>query len=76
MSSVLNVEIELPKDGEFVAALGAARLALMAQTGEAPEDVLHPPQIGTRIKPDPAFKDQFDTAYPAFRDMYHRLKTL
>ncbi len=79
IATVLNVPIELPKDGEFGAALGAARLAQIAETGASPEDILNPPSIGERVLPDgsktadyEAAKEQFKAAYGPLRQISTR----
>ncbi len=79
IATVLNVPIELPKDGEFGAALGAARLAQIAETGASPEDILTPPNIGERVQPDSskiadygAAKAQFKAAYGPLRQISSR----
>ncbi len=79
IATVLNVPIELPKDGEFGAALGAARLAQIAETGASPEDILTPPSIGERVLPESsktadyeATKAQFKAAYGPLRQISSR----
>ena len=76
ISTVLNVPLELPKDGEFGAALGAARLAVIADTGALPDSVLTPPEVAERVMPDTNLQSAFDTAYQQFRAVYPTLKTV
>ncbi|MFP7672676.1 xylulokinase [Marivita sp. S0852] len=76
ISTVLNVPLELPKDGELGAALGAARLAIIAETGEEPDRVLTPPDVAERILPDAKLKDAFDAAYDRFKAGYPTLRTV
>ena len=47
------------RGGETGPALGAARLARMAATGEPPETVCRPPEIADVTEPDPKLAGQF-----------------
>lgn len=76
IATVLNVPLELPKDGEFGAALGAARLAVIAGTGSSPNDILTAPEIGERVQPDEKLLEAFDAAKNHFRSAYSHLKQL
>ncbi|WP_299680093.1 xylulokinase [uncultured Roseobacter sp.] len=75
IATVLNVTLERPRDGEFGAAMGAARLAVMARTGAASEDVLVKPEISEAIAPVQDVKDQFDAAYETFKAAYPKIKS-
>lgn len=57
-------------------AFGAARLARLAATGEAPETVCLRPATASRIEPDAARAARYDTAYATWRSLYPRLKDL
>lgn len=74
IATVLNVPLDRPKDGEFGAALGAARLAVLARTGAAPDAVLAKPEIAEEILPDVARVAEFDAAYAVFRQAYGKLR--
>ena len=76
LATVLNIRIDLPEDGEFGAALGAARLAIMAESGQSANAVLHRPKIAETIDPDPSLSSAFDETYDAFRETYQALKSL
>ncbi|MEM6656746.1 MAG: xylulokinase [Pseudomonadota bacterium] len=76
IATVLNVPIELPADGEFGAALGAARLATLAGTGAAPVDVLKPPEIGERVPPDAELLAAFQEKKEHFRAAYAHLREI
>jgi xylulokinase len=62
------------KGGETGPALGAARLAHMAATGEPPEVVCRPPEIADVTTPDPKLADQFMKQRERFRALYPALK--
>lgn len=59
LASVLDRPLHRPADGEFGAALGAARLGLCAATGAAPDSVMTPPRIAATIDPVPALAQAF-----------------
>ena len=74
IATALNVPLELPSDSEFGAALGAARLAQIAEQNAAPEAVLKAPKTGERIEPEAKLRPDFDQAYERFRAAYPALK--
>lgn len=76
IATVLGVTLVLPKAGEFGAALGAARLALAAAIGRAPEEVMTPPESGTIVAPVAALAVRFDAAYAGFRDAYPAIRKI
>jgi xylulokinase len=65
IATALNVPIDLPVAGDFGAALGAARLAIMAATGAGAE-VASRPKIERVIAPVGALTDAFDAAHQRF----------
>jgi xylulokinase len=67
LATVLNLPLCLPQDGEFGAALGAARLARLAVTGEPPSEVLLTPEIAQVIEPEAALREQYEARYQLFR---------
>lgn len=74
IATVFNIPLRLPADGEFGAALGAARLAIIAATGSTPESIMTMPISRVAIKPAEALTAQFDDAYANFRATYPVLK--
>jgi len=76
LASVLNLPLHLPADGEFGAALGAARLGMAAATGAAVEDIMTPPEIRETISPDPEAAEAHDAGYRAFRAAYPGIKAV
>ena len=62
------------RDGETGPAFGAARLARLAATGEAPEKVCLEPEIHDITQPDPAMVDKFRPTIGRFRRLYRALK--
>ncbi|SFA77560.1 xylulokinase [Poseidonocella pacifica] len=76
IATVLGVPLQLPASGEFGAALGAARLGMIASSGVAPESVIAPPEIRDTILPEEGARDAFEAAYQAFRKAYPGLKSI
>ncbi|MEC3860155.1 FGGY-family carbohydrate kinase [Mesobacterium sp. TK19101] len=67
LATVLKVRLHRPDGGEFGAALGAARLAICAATGAAPEAVMTAPDTCQIFDPVPELRSAFDDAYERFR---------
>jgi xylulokinase len=66
IATALNLPIQVPAEGDFGAAFGAARLGLMAATGAGAE-IATPPVISRAIDPDPALVAAFDAAHARYR---------
>lgn len=66
IATALGIPVLLPKAGDFGAAFGAARLALMAATGAGAEVATLPP-IARQIDPDTALSAAFDAGHARFR---------
>ena len=62
----------MPADGDFGAALGAARLAMIAD-GAGITDVCRKPAIEGTIDPDPALADALLPACGRWREIYRLL---
>ncbi len=75
IATSLNMAVELPTDGDFGGAFGAARLGMMAATGAGVE-IATTPQIARVIEPDPALTEAFAEAHARYRASYHALKGL
>ena len=76
LATVLDLPLERPEQGEFGAALGAARIAICGVTGARPEDVMTPPPVADVIEPNPGLRSAFEDAYAVFRAGYPKLKEL
>lgn len=75
LASTLNITLDVPEAGDFGAALGAARLGMMAATGAGPEITEQPP-IATSIGPDPALADAMAEGHARYKRAYQMLKDL
>jgi xylulokinase len=74
IATLLGVPIDLPEKGEFGAALGAARLAIVGDTGASPADVMTRPAVARTIEPRADLAGAYDDAYAQFRALYPALK--
>ncbi|MBB3019763.1 xylulokinase [Microvirga lupini] len=73
-ASVLNVPIMRYAGSDKGPAFGAARLARLAVTGEAPEDVCTAPAILETITPEPSLVERYEPRIQAFRSLYQSLR--
>jgi len=76
IATALNLPLDLPAQGEFGAALGAARLGMAAATGAEVDAIMTPPDIAKRIEPVSVLQEDFDAAYASFRAAYGGVKTI
>ncbi len=76
LATVLDLPLEIPAEGEFGAALGAARLALTASTGSDPMSIMTKPDIARTIQPNTDHKAAYDAAYERYTQLYPTLKAL
>lgn len=74
IATALGIPIEVPADGDFGAAFGAARLGLIAAESADPASVLTRPRIASIIEPDRALASAYGDAYARFRALYPALK--
>lgn len=75
LASTLGIALDVPQDGDFGAALGAARLGQMAATGAGAEIATQPPLAKT-VDPDPSLKDAMDDGHARYKHAYATLKDL
>ncbi|GGK39583.1 xylulokinase [Salinarimonas ramus] len=66
IATALDVPVDVPAAGDFGAAFGAARLAIMAATGAGAE-IATPPPIARRIAPDADLTTAYDDAHARYR---------
>ncbi len=76
IATALGVPVDLPADGDFGAAFGAARLGLIAATGADPVAVCTPPQTAGTIDPVASLTDAYADAYKRYRAVYPAVKPL
>ena len=76
LSTILNLPVDLPAQGEFGAALGAARLAICGVTGADPKAVMTQPLVKKTVQPRQDMLVQYEVAYQKFHASYPVLKQL
>ncbi|MGO7636325.1 xylulokinase [Rhizobium leguminosarum] len=76
IATALGVPVDLPADGDFGAAFGAARLGLIAATGADPIAVCTPPVTAGTIEPVGALTGAYEDAYKRYRALYPAIKSL
>jgi xylulokinase len=76
LATVLGVRIDVPQDGDFGAAFGAARLGLIAREGFSPTQVCRKPQIARTYEPDNKLTETYRQALHTYRALYPALKIL
>ncbi|HPE59279.1 MAG: xylulokinase [Thiothrix sp.] len=75
LANTLNLPVDLPAEGDFGAAFGAARLGLIAATGADPLQVCTAPETRTTLEPDAALTDAYTAAWTRYRRLYPALRT-
>lgn len=76
LATILGLPVDMPQQGEFGAALGAARLAICGVTGAAPKSVMTRPPVAETIDPRADLAPAYDAAYADFADAYPALKAM
>ncbi|HWJ88227.1 MAG TPA: xylulokinase [Pelagibacterium sp.] len=66
----LGMEIDVPEDGDFGGAFGAARLGLIAATRADPKAVCTKPKIRKTIAPRADLASAYDSRYRRYRALY------
>ncbi|GGE18629.1 xylulokinase [Aureimonas endophytica] len=74
MANALRCEIVLPASGDFGAALGAARLGLVAATGADPATVMPEPPTARVFAPRAELEGAFEDAYRRYRTLYPAIR--
>ena len=66
--------IDVPAEGDFGGAFGAARLGLLAAEGGDPLAVCAPPEITETIAPEPTAVDAYRARFQRYRALYPAIK--
>ncbi|MBA3447905.1 MAG: xylulokinase [Pseudaminobacter sp.] len=74
IATALQISVDIPADGDFGAAFGAARLGLIAAEKADPFAVCVAPATAETVEPDPRFADVYDQAYQRYRALYPAIK--
>ena len=70
IADTLDTPIDVPAGGELGAALGAARLGMIAATGADPASACRPPRIARTVTPRQEAVDRQATRQARFRALY------
>jgi len=73
VANALQLPVQCPADGDFGAALGAARLGLLAAQDADPQHVFMPPAIGTVFEPNASSRAAYEDSYDRYRRLYPTL---
>ncbi len=74
LATVLGLPLSIPAGGEFGAALGAARLAIAADTGGPLEEIMTPPRIAQTVAPRADLADAYHARWQRYRALYPALR--
>jgi xylulokinase len=74
IATALGIPVDIPADGDFGAAFGAARLGLVAATGADPFSVCTAPATEATIAPEAGLAGAYEDAYQRYRALYPAIK--
>ncbi|SFU07536.1 xylulokinase [Mesorhizobium sp. YR577] len=74
IATALGVPVDIPADGDFGAAFGAARLGLIAAENVDPFAVCAAPETAETIEPDARQTDAYSNAYQRYRALYPAIR--
>ena len=74
LANTLNLPVDIPAEGDFGAAFGAARLALIAATGTDPRKVCSAPATRFTLEPDDLLTDAYTDAWECYRQLYPAIR--
>ncbi|WP_137131465.1 xylulokinase [Rhizobium sp. FY34] len=76
IATALDMPVDLPADGDFGAAFGAARLGLIAATGADPLAVCTAPKTAETVAPVAGLTLAYEAAYGRYRALYPAIKSM
>ncbi len=74
IASVLNMPIDVPAEGDFGGAFGAARLGLIAAENADPLAICKPPAVKETILPERDAADAYRIGFQRYRALYPAIK--
>ncbi|OUS35779.1 xylulokinase [Rhodobacterales bacterium 56_14_T64] len=74
LATTLNLPLDLPEKGDFGAALGAARLAIAADTGAELSTIMTTPKVAETIVPRADLVDRYSESHARYRALYPNIK--
>ncbi len=76
IATALGMPVDIPADGDFGAAFGAARLGLIAATGADPVAVCAAPRTAATVEPVAELAEAYGDAYGRYRAVYPAIRPL
>lgn len=76
IATALDMPVDIPADGDFGAAFGAARLGLIAATGADPLSVCTAPKTAETVEPLRDLTSAYEAAYGRYRALYPAIRGL
>lgn len=76
LATLLGVPLSLPDKGDFGAALGAARLAMVGCGAGTVDEIMTAPPIRRTITPNVRLAGAYDAAYEAWKEIYPAVRGL
>lgn len=74
LATALRLPVDIPADGDYGAAFGAARLGLIAAAKADPAAICTAPKTAMTIEPDRQLSDAYETAYQRFHALYPAIR--
>lgn len=74
IATTLGMPVDIPAEGDFGAAFGAARLGMIAATGADPFEICKPPHTERTIEPEASLIDVYSAAYEKYKSHYAAIK--
>ncbi|QDC02017.1 xylulokinase [Mesorhizobium sp. 8] len=74
IATALGIPVDIPADGDFGAAFGAARLGLIAATVADPLSICTAPLTQETITPDAELAGAYEDAYRRYRALYPAIR--
>lgn len=75
MAASLNLPVDVPADGDYGGAFGAARLGRLAVHGETVADIATPPPIVRTVEPDTDMAQAYGHAYQRWTPLYRAVSS-
>lgn len=76
IATLLDTPLDLPEAGDFGAALGAARLAMVGSGAGSVDDIMTRPAVAETIEPVADLSTAYEDAYQRWREIYPGVRTL
>jgi xylulokinase len=76
IATALDLPVDVPADGDFGGAFGAARLGLIAATGADFTSVCTTPRIARTIKPEAKARAAYEAAYGRYVQIYPAIREI